>query len=239
MQMGVRRWRGQLGSSTSLENVKASHHFSADWSPLFPPQRYHICMEAIFDNKTNVLDTHIRATHDNSVIYTVTTTFGFWGRKQVTILKDANPPPGESPVVGAINWKERYFEVHAHRKVLSEIKKKEQISLQSVMNGFEKWDMTRARFWKWSPQAREYQVSFNKNEWQVLTADSEDEKELVGAFSVAFRPRIIHKEKPLSLKLSRKALKNDEVFLILLLIYSEAKRQEESNFGPVTGAGAW
>lgn len=58
--------------------------------------------------------------------------------------------------------------------------------------------------------------------------DDSDEKEIVGTFSVAFRPNLIRKEEPLLLKLSRKALENDEVFLILLLIYSEAKRQEES-----------
>lgn len=61
-----------------------------------------------------------------------------------------------------------------------------------------------------------------------VVIDGSDEKEIVGTFSVAFRPNLIRKEKPLLLELSRKALENDEVFLILLLIYSEAKRQEES-----------
>jgi hypothetical protein len=87
-------------------------------------------MEAFFDNGTNVLNTHICAAHDNSVIYTITTTFGFWGRRLVTILKDANPPPGESPTVGAINWKERYFEIHAHRRIISEIKATERLSVR-------------------------------------------------------------------------------------------------------------
>lgn len=61
-----------------------------------------------------------------------------------------------------------------------------------------------------------------------VLVNGSDEKEIVGTFSVAFRPNLIRKEKPLFLELSRKALENDEVFLILLLIYSEAKRQEES-----------
>ena len=87
-------------------------------------------MEAIFDNGTNLLNAHLSAAHDGSAIYTVTTTFGFWGKKLVTILKDANPPPGESPTVGAINWNGRYFEVHGHRRPLSEIKRKEPISVK-------------------------------------------------------------------------------------------------------------
>jgi hypothetical protein len=71
----------------------------------------------------------------------------------------------------------------------------------------------------------------------VLLGESDD-KETVGTFSVSFRPHLIHKAKPALVDLSRKALENDEVFLILILIYSEAKRQEGSNFGPVAGAGA-
>ncbi|KAM6503875.1 hypothetical protein JOM56_000818, partial [Amanita muscaria] len=55
----------------------------------------------------------------------------------------------------------------------------------------------------------------------------EDSKEPVGSFSVSFRPHLIRKAKPPSLKLSRKAVERDEVF-ILLLIYLEAKRQEGS-----------
>ncbi|KAF8624258.1 hypothetical protein AX15_005963 [Amanita polypyramis BW_CC] len=183
-------------------------------------------MEAFFDTRNNVLNAHICATRDSSAIYTVTTSFGFLGSKLVTILKDANPPPGESPTVGAINWKDRYFEVHAHRKPISEIKRKDRVSIQT------------ARYWKWSSHGREYQVSFGEKEWQVL-ALNDSEKEIVGTFSVPFRPHLIRKATPLSFDLSRKALEKDEVFLILLLIYSEAKRQENSNFGPAAGAGAW
>ncbi|KAM6503879.1 hypothetical protein JOM56_000822 [Amanita muscaria] len=172
-------------------------------------------MEAVFDNGTNLLNAHICAQHDNSIIYSATTTFGFWGQKMVTFLKDANPPLGESATVGAINWKERYFEVYAQRRPISEIKRKEPISIQ------------KARYWKWSTDAREYQARFEKNEWQVQLVE-EDSKEPVGSFSVSFRPHLIRKAKPPSLTLSRKALERDEVFLILLLIYLEAKRQEGS-----------
>ena len=63
--------------------------------------------------------------------------------------------------------------------------------------------------------------------FKVLLGDTDDKK-LVGTFSVPFRPHLIHKAKPALVDLSRKALETDEVFLILILIYSEAKRQEGS-----------
>lgn len=47
-----------------------------------------------------------------------------WGRT-VTLLKDANPALGaNSPIVGAIYWRERLFEVNGHRKSISDIKRK-------------------------------------------------------------------------------------------------------------------
>ncbi|KAF8630698.1 hypothetical protein AX17_005358 [Amanita inopinata Kibby_2008] len=208
-------------------------------------------MEATFDNRTNVLNAHIRATHDNSIIYTVSTTFGLWGRKLITVLKDANPPPDEPTIVGAINWKDRYFEVHAHRRPLSEIKRKGGKFLK------------KSRYWRWSPDRREYEIRYHKDEWQVRSdqptthdvttnkpkrkykallsgGEEEEDKELVGTFSVPFRPHLIGKSKSLLLDLSRKALEKDEVFLILLLIYSEAKRQEEVNIMSADdGAGGW
>lgn len=78
-------------------------------------------MEATFDNQTNLLSCNIRSSVDNSIIYTITTSHNLWGRT-VTLLKDANPALGDSPIVGAIYWRERLFEVHGHRKSISDIK---------------------------------------------------------------------------------------------------------------------
>lgn len=78
-------------------------------------------MEASFDNKTNLLNANIRSSVDNSIIYTISTSHNLWGRT-ITILKDANPLLGDSPIVGAIYWRERLFEVHGHRKSISDIK---------------------------------------------------------------------------------------------------------------------
>jgi len=81
-------------------------------------------MEATFDNKTNLLAANVRSFVDSSVLYNITTTHNLWGRT-VTLLKDANPALGtNSPIVGAIYWRERLFEVNGHRKSISDIKRK-------------------------------------------------------------------------------------------------------------------
>lgn len=45
--------------------------------------------------------------------------------------------------------------------------------------------------------------------------------------SAPFRPHLFGKAKPVVLNLSRAALARDEVFLILVFIYGETKRQEK------------
>jgi hypothetical protein len=80
-------------------------------------------MEATFDNKTNILNARICAAHDNSVIYTLRTNFGFRGRKD-TLLFDENPVPGAAPAVGAIHWQEKTLEVSGHKKSCAELKRR-------------------------------------------------------------------------------------------------------------------
>ena len=51
---------------------------------------------------------------------------------------------------------------------------------------------------------------------------------IAGRFSVPFRPHLFTKPKPTVLHLTQTALAEDEIFLILVFIYSEAKRQDET-----------
>jgi len=51
--------------------------------------------------------------------------------------------------------------------------------------------------------------------------------EIEGKLLVPFRPHLFGKQPPVMLELSRTALSKDEVFLILAMIYLEAKRQEK------------
>lgn len=80
-------------------------------------------MEAIFDNKANVLNARIRVIHDNSAIYSLATTSGIRGRK-VTVLQDTNPGPRDVPVVGVIHWREKSFEILGHKKPVAEIRRR-------------------------------------------------------------------------------------------------------------------
>jgi hypothetical protein len=51
--------------------------------------------------------------------------------------------------------------------------------------------------------------------------------EIEARLLVPYRPHLFGKQRPVVLELSRMALLKDEVFLILAMIYSEAKRQEK------------
>ena len=57
---------------------------------------------------------------------------------------------------------------------------------------------------------------------------SEKDGDIEATFSVPFRPQLFGKAKPVVLNLSRAALARDEVFLMLVFIYNETKRQEKT-----------
>ena len=106
----------------------------------------------------------------------------------------------------------------------------------------------RTRFWKWSDDREEYEIGYhNQEEWQVnrrflrytcgveklnyyfmqKAFFSEKDGDIEATFSVPFRPQLFGKAKPVVLNLSRVALAKDEVFLMLVFIYNETKRQEK------------
>ncbi|TFK59849.1 hypothetical protein BDN72DRAFT_864823 [Pluteus cervinus] len=80
-------------------------------------------MEAYLDNKTNVLNAQIRTSHDDMPIYSIITTSGLRGRR-MTVLKDLNPLPGDSVVVGVIHWQAKTFEIRGIRHPIKEMKRK-------------------------------------------------------------------------------------------------------------------
>ncbi|KAF9257840.1 hypothetical protein L218DRAFT_909998 [Marasmius fiardii PR-910] len=234
-------------------------------------------MEVTFDNKSNVLTAKLHTTVDDAVVYTLETSYGFRGRR-ITILKDANPAPGQSTTVGALNWREKTIEVNGLKKKVGDVKKRKGSYFRN------------ARFWQWASERKEYEIKYKNEEWRAKIVESgeeftgrgkatdkaapsssrsqlaessaresdlsvnvstsndgdgsttiglddrsssqksnELEEGVVGRFKVPFRPHLFTKSKPPVMKLSRAALAQDEVFLILVLIYSEAKRQDQTN----------
>lgn len=51
---------------------------------------------------------------------------------------------------------------------------------------------------------------------------------VAGRFIVPFRPHLFSKSEPATLHLTKTALQEDEVFMILAFIYSEARRQDRT-----------
>ncbi|KAF6746739.1 hypothetical protein DFP72DRAFT_922139 [Ephemerocybe angulata] len=174
-------------------------------------------MEVTFDNQSNPLSAQVLALHDNSVIYRVVTDQGLWSRGH-TYLKDANPAVGEPTNVGVIHWKEKSFEIYGHKKTLAEIRRRPKSRVK------------KERYWRWGPERKEYTIVYhNEKEWQASL-----EGEVVATFSVPFRPKLFGKLKPMVMNLGTPALEKDEVFLFLVFIYCEAKRQDKTN-----ASGGW
>ncbi|KAK7044622.1 hypothetical protein R3P38DRAFT_2879832 [Favolaschia claudopus] len=170
-------------------------------------------MEATLDNKTNVLNAQIRTVHDNTLLYTLRTTFGYFGRKD-TVLLDENPVSGAAAVVGAIHWHEKSIEIFGHRKSCSELKRRS--------GRF----YNRTRHWRWAPDRKEYEVVYEREEWK---ATLDHNMCIAGRFAISFRPHIFSKTKPPLVHLTARALEEDEIFLILVFIYNEVRRQEKTN----------
>ncbi|KAJ7120694.1 hypothetical protein C8R43DRAFT_79148 [Mycena crocata] len=196
-------------------------------------------MEAFFDNKTNVVNARICAVLDEAVMYSVETKFEFQGRVR-TILRDENPIPGpgasRSAVVGAINWKDKSFEVYGHKHKVDELRR----TAGTLFN--------KTKYWRWSGARKEYEISYTHEEWKATIEardakssgnEGKEGKAIAGRFCVPFRPHLFHKSKPAVIHLTTEALAEDEVFLLLVFIYEEVKRQDKTNTATPGGTGGW
>ncbi|KAG5641312.1 hypothetical protein DXG03_005545 [Asterophora parasitica] len=176
-------------------------------------------MEAYFDNRGNILTASLRITRDDSAIYTLHTTFGLRGRK-LTVLKDENPPLGRAgSSVGCILWNEKVIEIGGTRKSVKDIRR--------VEGGLFK--MNKSSYWRWMPEGKEFEVRYDQEGWK---ATLDNNMSIAARFLVPSRPHLFSKPEPPSLHLTKPALEADEVFLILLLIYSEIKRQDRTGQPP-------
>jgi len=180
-------------------------------------------MDAFFDNNANVLNARIRISRDNSAIYSLKTTFGLRGRK-ITVLRDENPALGAPDIAGHIYWKEKVFEVCGVQKKLSEIRR--------VEGGF----LKKTNHWRWGSERKEFELKHNSEGWRAIF---NDDTSTAAEFSVPFRPHLFTKPEPSTLHLTQMALEEDEVFLILVFIYSEVKRQDKTNSSSSNGGLGW
>ncbi|KAG5649811.1 hypothetical protein H0H81_001912, partial [Sphagnurus paluster] len=171
-------------------------------------------MDALFSNHANLLTASILTTRDASALYTLKTTFGLRGRK-VTLLRDENPPPGRPAGVGAIYWKEKTIEILGTRKTVKELRR--------IEGGI--WKFNRTRHWRWAPDRREYELRHDDEGWKATINNN---LSTAARLLVPARPHIFSTPPPPALHLTRTALEADEVFLILVLVYEETKRQDRT-----------
>ncbi|KAG6819095.1 hypothetical protein H0H93_015514 [Arthromyces matolae] len=173
-------------------------------------------MDTYFDNSDNLLNSHILSTRDNSSLYTLKTTFGLRGRK-VTLLIDENPPPGRSENVAALHWREKVFEIGGVKKTVADLRRRE--------GKFFK----RTRHWRWTPERKEYELQYDEDKGWKATLNTSIQ--IAARLLISSRPHLFHffkKPNPPALHLTKTALEADEVFLILVLIYEEIKRQDRT-----------
>lgn len=134
-------------------------------------------MEVVFDNKTNVLNAKLHTTHDDSVIYSITTDETIFSRTY-TYVKDTNPGPGGGmTTVGVINWSKKTFEVNGQRKAIDDIRRKPggfrnkwvfaRRSCCGMEELMETWRTRRSRYWKWTGDREEYDVVHQEEGWEV------------------------------------------------------------------------
>ncbi|KAH8825575.1 hypothetical protein DL96DRAFT_1734473 [Flagelloscypha sp. PMI_526] len=175
-------------------------------------------MEAYFSNKSNLLKCTIISTASNDVLYTVQTSYGAFKRLKTTLLVDTNPAPGQSPNAGAIHWSDKVIEVHGVRKSVEDCRRRE----GSILS--------KKQFWKWPPseddeERREYRLLFEKSAWKAFVS----EMYTSATFAVPGPPLLFSKPKPGTVNIDKVSLEQDEVFLILVFIYLEVKRQEKGS----------
>ncbi|KAG6855725.1 hypothetical protein H0H87_011599, partial [Tephrocybe sp. NHM501043] len=190
-------------------------------------------MEAYFDNKGNILNACIRSKRDKSVLYTLKTTFGLSGRK-ITVFLDENPAPGRTAHVASLNWRDKTFEILGQRRNLSDIRRTEGRFFKKhefivpgthVINTYAEGS-DRTRHWRWNSERKEYELLFDDDEGWKATLNGN--MSIAARFLVQLRPHLFGKPDPPALHLTKTALEADEVFLILVMIYSEIKRQDST-----------
>ncbi|KAJ7144437.1 hypothetical protein C8R44DRAFT_548935, partial [Mycena epipterygia] len=162
-------------------------------------------MEAFFDNKTNIINARVCAVLDGAPMYSLETRFAFQGRVR-TVLRDENPLPRAAATVGAINWRERSFEIGGRKKKYEEIRRTEGVLFKKT------------RYWRWGPVRKEYALSYTYEEWKVHVPPADGP---AATFRLPARPHLFsskNKPRPV-LYLSPAALAEDEVFLLLVFVY--------------------
>ncbi|GLB38105.1 hypothetical protein LshimejAT787_0411560 [Lyophyllum shimeji] len=188
-------------------------------------------MDAYFDNGGNILNCSVRVRRDHSAVYTLSTTKGLKGRK-ATLLRDENPQAsparGKPECVGFILWREKAVGVFGQRRSVREVRRRwRRWRWRWRWGGVCGWLFGKNEYWRWAPEGKEFNFWYDSESgWKVTAMDHQ--RSAAARFLVPERPSLFSKESP-SLHLTQAGLEDDEVFLILALVYCETKRQDALN----------
>ncbi|KAG5646171.1 hypothetical protein DXG03_004224 [Asterophora parasitica] len=145
-----------------------------------------------------------------AVSYRIETHSGFLGRKTTTLT-----PLSQSPyrgIPGEIDWRDKTFQIGDVKHNWS--------GLNRDTGGF----FSSAKEWHW-PSGRSYVVNYNNGEW---TAVGHSWGSTGGAVFRLRRSHITTASEPATISFSQDIPYEDTVFLILVMIFSEAKREDKS-----------
>jgi len=142
--------------------------------------------------------------------YTVSTTSGgFTGRKITSLVPtpQASASGVGTEISGQIDWKSTLFRVGSSTKAWGGLTTKKGST----------------REWSWSGQ--QYTVQFNNRDWTATRATDGSSPSVV---FVPRRPHLFSADEPASISFTPGMSSEDTMFLMLVMIYSEARRQDSN-----------
>jgi len=167
-----------------------------------------------------LLNTDVISGESNSKAFTVKTKYAFQGPKLTTLIRGESKSAEKSHTnqAGVIDWKEKTFEVEGVKKPLADL-------IQEPKKVFRV-----TREWQWSD--RTYTVVFGNDKWTATRGDD------ASAVLTMRKVKSLIKDDPATMTFSD-ACKEDIVFLVLVLLWSETQRaNKRPSAGEAVGEAA-
>ncbi|KAG6827595.1 hypothetical protein H0H92_011191 [Tricholoma furcatifolium] len=162
----------------------------------------------------NVLTSDINAHEPHGISYRTATTTRTFGDNKATTLATLGSYVNEKPTqtLASINWKDSHFEIAGVQRKWSTLRNKVGGVFSSV------------REWHWSDNS--YTVKYDHGKWTVISTRP---SESVCATFSSYKIHLRNQSAPelAVMWLSSNIPYEDRTFIMLVLVYSEAKRQQD------------
>jgi len=143
--------------------------------------------------------------NDGSNYFTTHTSHGLVRRKETIIAPSwtADVHGSTSSRSGSIKWKDETFVIGGVVKRVSDLRSRRFLS--------------RSQEWRWS--GSQYTLKYSGNQWMIKCGE-------VGASMKVYQFHVFRQSEPASVSFSSNLSVEDMIFLLLVLVYSETKRQD-------------